>query len=233
MRNDKEKAFVLRKEGKSYREIRDALKIPLSTLSGWFSDEGWSSAMREKLTAAASVQHTARVVELNKVRGEHLAKAYAEARDEAVKDLVEYKYNPLFIAGLMLYWGEGDKISKAAVRLTNTDPDLIALYVQFLLRVCRIPEEKIRASVIVYPDLDEEKYRIYWSKRSGVALRRFTKSVVIEGRHKTRRLGYGVCTITVSSTYLKVKMVEWMGLLPQELMKKEYYEIIKTEADIV
>lgn len=233
MRKDKQEAISLRRAGSSYRQIRDALKIPLSTLSDWFAEEDWSSVMRAKLTSSAQVQHTARIVELNRTRGENLELAYAEAREEAREDLLKYQYNPLFIAGLMLYWGEGDKISKAAVRLTNTDPELIALYVQFLERVCRIPVEKIRASVLVYPDLDERVCREYWAKNSGVGLDRFTKSIVIEGRHKTRRLEHGVCTITVSSTYLKVKMVEWMKLLPKELMKREYYENIKAEADIV
>lgn len=226
MRNDKEKAMEMRRQEKSYREIRDALKIPLSTLSGWFSQDEWSIDIRKKLTAAAQIEHTARLVELDKVRGQHLVKIYDEARSEARADLEHYRYNPLFIAGLMLYWGEGDKVSKAAVRLTNTDPALIKLYVLFLEQVCRIPQAKIRGAVLVYPDLDKEKCLTYWANESGVSEDRFTKCVVIQGRHKTRRLANGVCTITVSSTYFKAKMLEWLKILPLELMEKRYYETI-------
>ncbi len=233
MRNDKQNAIEMRKAGKSYRDIREALKVPLSTLSDWFAGEEWSSAVRSKLTASAQKQHTVRILELNKVRGKNLLRVYEEARQEARRDLENYRYNPLFIAGLMLYWGEGDKISKAAVRITNTDPELIALYVIFLERVCRIPRQKIKASVLVYPDLDEGLCREYWAQHSGVSIDRFTKSIVIQGRHKTRRLDYGVCTVTVSSTYFKVKMVEWLKSFPKELMKKEYYANIYPEADIV
>ena len=233
MRNDKTKATEMRRDGKSYREIREALQVPLSTLSDWFSEDGWSSAIRTKLTSAARVQHTARIVDLNKVRGENLVRVYDEAKKEAAQDLEKYRYNPLFIAGLMLYWGEGDKISKAAVRITNTDPELIALYVLFLERVCRVSKQKIRGAVLVYPDLDEKVCREYWARKSGIPLNQFTKSAVIQGRHKTRRLEYGVCTITISSTYLKVKVVEWLKLFPKELMKKEYYANIYPVADIV
>lgn len=223
MRKDKEKAFKMRRSGKSYGEILAALKIPKATLSDWFSKIDWSSDMAKKLAAAVQKQHTVRLIELDKIRGIHLKRLYEEARKEAKNDLLELKYNPLFIAGLMLYWGEGDKLTKYSTAITNTDPDLIRLYVLFLKNACRIPEEKIRAHVLTYPDLDEEDCRKYWARESGINLDRFTKSTVIQGRHKIRRIKYGVCMIGISSTYFKVKMLEWLKLLPRELMDEEYY----------
>ncbi|MEJ0053756.1 MAG: hypothetical protein WDN10_03480 [bacterium] len=233
MRKDKDKAFELRRNGKSYREIRGALKVPISTLSGWFSEIGWSKKMARDLAAKAQIQHTARIIELDRIRGVHLARIYEEAKEEARTDLEILKYNPLFIAGLMLYWGEGDKTTKSQVRLANTDPELIRLFVVFLKNVCNIPEEKVWVSILTYPDIDDEANRRYWSQASGVPLDKFLKSILIQGRHKTKRLGHGVCSIFVSSTYLKVKMIEWLRLLPQELMNLQYYENIKPEADMV
>ncbi|MFA5942364.1 MAG: hypothetical protein WC798_01705 [Candidatus Paceibacterota bacterium] len=226
MRKDKEIAFDLRRSGKSYTEIRDALKIPVSTLSDWFSKVDWSKQIKKHLASEMQKQHTTRIIELNKVRGHHLENVYTEAREEAKRDFEELKYNPLFIAGLMLYWGEGDKLTKQAVKLTNTDPNLIRLYVFFLKRVCGIPEDKIKAQVLVYPDLNEKDCREYWARESGLDLKSFTKSSTMQGRHKTRRIAYGVCMICISSTYFKVKMLEWLRLLPGELMNKAYYESI-------
>lgn len=223
MRKDKEIAFKMRMGGKSYNEIRTALKIPKATLSNWFSKIDWSNDMSKKLAAAVQKQHTVRLVELDRVRGTRLKHLYEEAREEARNDLLELKYNPLFIAGLMLYWGEGDKLTKYSTAITNTDPDLIRLYVSFLKNACRIPEEKIKAHVLVYPDLNEENCRKYWARESSIKLSHFTKSTTILGRHKTRRMRYGVCMIGISSTYLKVKMLEWLKLLPKELMNEEYY----------
>ena len=226
MRKDKEKAWELRQQGKSYRQIRGELKVPLSTLSDWFKEVGWSQEMAAKLAARAQIQSRARIIELDKIRGQHLVKIYEEAREEARQDLETLKYNPLFIAGLMLYWGEGDKATKGCVRLANTDPELIKLFVFFLKKVCNIPEKKIRISILTYPDIDDAANRTYWSDVSGVPLQRFLKSILIQGRHKTKRLGHGVCSVYVSSTYFKVKMLEWLKLLPQELMNLEYYERI-------
>ena len=226
MRKDKEKAWELRGQGKSYRQIRDELKVPLSTLSDWFSDIGWSQELAQKLAAQAQIKSTTRIIALDKIRGEHLAKIYDEARAEAKADLEVLKYNPLFIAGLMLYWGEGDKLTKHSVKISNTDPALIRLYMFFLKNACGIPETKIRAQVLIYPDLNDEECLQYWSDQAGLPLVRFYKSSTIIGRHKTRRLGHGVCMINVTSTYLKVKVLEWLRLLPEELMKSAYYENI-------
>ena len=224
MRKDKGVAFEMRKTGKSYAEIRNSLKIPKATLSGWFSEIGWSKEVAKKLAAKVQIQHTVRLVALDKIRGQHLAHAYEEARSEAREDLEILKYNPLFIAGLMLYWGEGDKATKAQVRLANTDPELIKLFVFFLMKICNIPTEKVGVHILTYPDIDDKSNRRYWSEISGIAPEKFLKSVLIQGRHKTRRLGHGVCSVYVSSTYFKVKMLEWLKLLPEELMNLRYYE---------
>lgn len=233
MRKDKEIAYNLRTKGKSYRQIREELKVPLSTLSDWFKDIAWSQELAQKLAAQVQIKHTARLVELDRIRGQHLLQAYEEARKEAREDLEVLKYNPLFIAGLMLYWGEGDKASKHQVRLANTDPDLIRLFVVFVRDVCNVPIQKIGISILTYPDIDDVANRAYWSEISGISQEKFLKSILIQGRHKTKRLGHGVCSVFISSAYFKVKMLEWLKLLPDQLMNIQYYANIKDEADMV
>lgn len=226
MRKDKEEAMRLRKEGKSYRQIRAKLKIPLATLSDWFRDVDWSKEMRNRLSEAAVRESSVRMRELGKVRGEHLKKVYEEAKEEARAEFKYLRYNPLFIAGIMLYWGEGDRLTNGQTRLSNADPELIKLYIEFLRKACRVPEEKIKASLLIYPDIDEESNRRFWSFATGIPFSRFSKSVRIEGKHKTKRLSYGVCSVLVLSTYFKVKVLEWMKLLPKALLDRGYYENI-------
>ncbi|MFZ3044098.1 MAG: hypothetical protein WA058_03285 [Minisyncoccia bacterium] len=226
MRKDKENAVKMRKRGKSYKEIHAALKIPVSTLSDWFVHKEWSSKIKSRLTTEARKESTVRLLDLNKIRGQHLEKAYEAARKEARAEFELLKYDPLFIAGVMLYWGEGAKNPKQGVKFTNSDPKMVKFYVEFLKRSCRIPEDRIKAYILIYPDIEEKTCRAYWSKMSNLPWQNFTKSVVITGRHATRRLGWGVCTITVSSNYFKQKVLEWIQLLPGELMNKEYYENI-------
>lgn len=226
MRSDKDKATELRRSGKSYKQIREELKIPLSTLSEWFSGEEWSAAIRSKLTESAQEVSTARIKELDKVRGYYLEKAYREAREEAIVEFETLKYNPLFIAGMMLYWGEGTKSARSQIRLANSDPEMIKLFLAFLEKACRIPRGKLRLAILSYPDLDEASLRRFWSFATGIPLSQFHKTMVIKGRHTTRKLTTGVCTVVVSSTYFREKFFLWLNLLPKELMKREYYEII-------
>jgi hypothetical protein len=228
MRKDKELAVSLRREGKSYREIREALKIPLSTLSEWFRDEAWSAEIAKRLSVEAQKQSTIRIIELDRIRGQHLDRVYAEAREEAKQELQKLKYNPLFIAGVMLYWGEGSKGSFSGLKFVNSDPLMIEFFVRFLREACGIPIGKITANVLIYPDHEEKTTRAFWAKSSGIPWENFTKSVLIKGRHPVRRLSWGVCNVNVLSTYFREKMLVWLELLPRELMKREYYENIRS-----
>jgi predicted transcriptional regulator len=223
MRKDKNAALKLRRLGKSYNEIRDLLRIPKSTLSDWLHKTRWSTKVKRILAEKAKTKNVIRLRELDKIRGVHLKKLYQEAQDEARKEFENFKFHPTFISGVVIYWGEGDRSSRFLIRVANTDPLMIRLFAKFLLEVCGVPKERIRAHILLYPDLNPEVCKHFWIKESGLRLENFNKSVTIEGRHKTRRHPYGVCYIAVASTYLKQKMLIWLDLLPKELMKSSYY----------
>lgn len=223
MRKDKSVAQKLRESGQSYRDIEKTMNIPRSTLSEWFKEEEWSLVVKEKLDRVNLLSSTERIQNLNRVRGKRLEDIYNRARNEAREELQILKYHPLFVSGMMLFWGEGTKTIKSQVRVTNTDPNLLRVFVNFLKEIISVPEEGVRASLLLYPDLDENQCRIYWAEALGISERFIARATFIEGRHKTKRLHQGVCTVYVSSTYLKVKMMEWLKLLPEELLKRQYY----------
>jgi len=223
MRKDKENAIQMRKQGKSYGEITETLHIPQSTLSEWFGREGWSKIIRQHLSVSAKKGNIVRLMSLNKVRGKKLTEAYEAAREEARKEFELLKYDPLFISGIMLYWGEGTKSERQGVKFASSDPKKIKFYVSFLTRSCHVPIESIKAYVLIYPQIEEKTCRAYWSKTAGLPWENFTQSVVLVGRQASKRLGWGVCTVTVSSTYFKQKMLEWIKLLPEELLGEAYY----------
>ena len=213
MRKDTNKAENLRREGKSFREISKELNIPLSTLSLWFRDKKWSNEIGKHLRAKVTQSSKERLMDLNKIRGESLKKLYKQARNEAIAEFNKFKNDPVFIAGIVIYWGEGDKTSKNSFRIANTDPGMIKLFIDFLLNICKIDEHRLRAWILLYPDLDEEICKKFWIENTGLKDVHFTKSVIIFGRHKKRRVSNGVCNVSYSSTYLKEKMLVWIGLL--------------------
>ena len=223
MRKDKKEVLQLRRSGKSYNEIRDLLGMPKSTLSNWLCKIQWSSKIKNILAEKALRENTIRLRSLNKIRGEHLIKLYREARKEAKEEFEYFKFHPIFITGIAIYWGEGNKTSRHMIRVGNVDPLMIKLFVKFLREICGIPKKEIRAYLLLYPDLDLDECKNFWIKQSGLSNKNFNKCVVIQGRHKTRRIRYGVCNIGVSSTYLKEKILSWLTLLPKELIKGEYY----------
>ena len=46
--------------------------------------------------------------------------------------------------GLGLYWGEGDKSNNnTAVRISNTDPQLIKKFREFLLKICGVKKKNL------------------------------------------------------------------------------------------
>ena len=220
MRKDKEKAVSLRKSGKSYKEIMEQISIPKSTLSGWFRGQNWSNDIALKCVEKSRAGSVARLTMLNAIRGGHLEKAYEKAGQEAIEDYEKLKFHPLFISGIMIYWGEGDKTSKYRVSIANTDPQMIKIFRIFLKNICGTNNPKVW--LLLYPDLDETVCKEFWVKNCGLEYSDFTKSISIKGKSSVRRIHYGVCNIGVSSAYLKNKILKWIELLAEEISQEKY-----------
>jgi hypothetical protein len=220
MRNDEHLAIKLRKQKKSYNKISKELNVSKSTLAYWFKDKDWSQKIKKELTKNALYVAKKRLRLINKSRKEKWDKWHKKCRKQARKDFIHLKKDPLFLAGLMLYWGEGDsKIENGLVRLSNTDPKMIKIVSLFLQKKCEIPKEKIKISLILYPDLNENKCKDLWSKSSGISKNNFLKTQIIYGKHPTKRLSFGICNIYVSSRELKEKILVWIKLYKQELTR--------------
>ena len=219
MRKDKEKAFELRRQGQSYGLISKNLGISKSTLAGWFKHEIWSREIRNKLFLENSLLNPARVRLMVTANKKTWDKGHEECRDEAVKEFPGLQDNHLFVSGLMLYWGEGDKVLKNGnLRFTNSEPEMIKIFCLFLTKALNIPTNKIAARLLLYPDLADAPQRKFWSKVINIPLENFRKSVYITGRHPTRRLSYGVCNVDVYSRKLKEKVLKWLELYRQYLI---------------
>lgn len=213
MRNDKPMATKLRKAGKSYKTIGRELNIPKSTLSEWFSGENWSKEIKKDLAQKANYISRKKLSRYNQKRRIEKIKLINKARISAKQEYSSLSKDSLFIAGLMLYWGEGDsKLENNLVRLSNTNPNLIRVFTLFLTIICNIPTNKIKGWILLYPDLNETKCLDFWSNASGLELSQFTKPTFIKGRHPTRRLSYGVCQITHTNRLLKEKIAMWIDL---------------------
>lgn len=218
MRPDKNKAFQLRKQGKSYREIKKILNISKSTISIWFRDVKWSKQIKDKLTKKNTASLSGRMKKMAKKAQEKRLLLYKEKREQAVKSYQKFKKDPLFIAGLMIYWGEGDsKLENGMIRVANSNPVMIRLFNQFLKKYFPEISQRAKVYLILYPDLDDNKCKKHWSRIVGIPLDKFFKSQYIKGHSPYRRLMYGIGNIIISSRANKEVIYTWLKIKQQEI----------------
>jgi len=213
MRNDKHLATKLRKQGKSYSKISSELGISKSTLADWFSKSKWSIIIRKELTRKANYISKKRLLFFTKKRREEWGKLRENFREEASREFSLLTKNPLFIAGINIYWGEGDsKLSNGLLRVSNVDHRMIGIFIRFAREVLKIPEDKFRIGLILYPDLNEKKCKTFWQKITAVQLDQFHKTQFIKGKHPTKKIEKGICMVSVSSIRYKEKVIKWIDL---------------------
>jgi hypothetical protein len=117
-----------------------------------------------------------------------------------------------FLYGLAigLYWGEGNKKSKTAVRLGNTDPELLKYFLDFLVYMYRVDVSRLRFGLQIFTDIKPEEATRFWCRKLNVSEKKFQKPVVTKSvrkgtyRHKSE---YGVLTIYFSNTKIRDTIV--------------------------
>jgi len=105
----------------------------------------------------------------------------------------------LKLIGASLYLCEGIKArvdnrgqKNFSVEFTNKDPRMIRLFLNFLRKIVKPDEERIKAQLFIYPDHKEEELIEFWSKITKIPFRRFTKTILLRQknvRYKPNPLG--------------------------------------------
>ncbi len=107
----------------------------------------------------------------------------------------------------MLYWAEGAR-SRNQLAFTNSDPEMVELFVHFLRRCYGISNERIalRVNVHLGNGLTLEEIEAWWLRRLGLPSRSLRRAMVNRpsrsSQRKRRTLPYGTVRIVVSSTAL-------------------------------
>ena len=113
----------------------------------------------------------------------------------------------LYGLGIGLYWGEGTKANKTSVRIGNTDPRLIRVFIRFLEVCYGIDRNKLKFGLQIFGDMNKESTLRFWTKTLQVPRSQFQRGVVITPhrgvgnyRNKTR---YGVLTLYFNNRKLR------------------------------
>ncbi len=210
-------ATALRKRGFTYAEIAHIVGISKSTVSQWFAHEPWSRLVRTDNQRRAAVENGKRIALLNKARSNQYQKLYAEAARSASIEFSHYRSNPLFVAGLMLYVGEGDNTHPRLIRIANSRPDIHRIFIRFAVEFLGIPQKRIHFWLLLYPEHKPLSVSRYWSSILKIPISQFYKYQVIKGQSTKRRLQYGVGNTIIGSAVLKRKLDRWIEIMLKDL----------------
>jgi len=119
------------------------------------------------------------------------------------------KERELLGLGLGIYWGEGNKVSKGRISVSNSDYRVISKFVEFLIKVCQIETSKLRFNLQTFNDVDPEKSLEYWCKELNISKVKFNKVIIIpplgKGNYRNKSK-YGVCSVN----FCNIKLKKWI-----------------------
>ncbi|MEK7093536.1 MAG: hypothetical protein AAB927_03580 [Patescibacteria group bacterium] len=198
---DRAAARTLRKQGKSYSEIKESLGVSKSTLSGWLRDMPLSEKRIRELRALSPRRIERFRETMRKKRDLHLADSYSKA----ARDIGTLSKRDIFIAGLHLYWGEGTKSAPGRVAIANTDPDVIKAFMRWLHSM-GVSNRRIRARLHLYQDMDVRSETYFWSLWLGLPISQFRKPHIKNtsraGQSYKGSYGHGTCDLSFDNVVL-------------------------------
>ncbi|HVZ11093.1 MAG TPA: hypothetical protein VG941_01590 [Candidatus Paceibacterota bacterium] len=201
MYNFKQRAIDLRKSGKTYSEIASLIpKVSKSTLSYWLRGVELSHFQKEKIAKSISVKLARARLKSLAVRKKKRQKYFINIENKNAHLLDILNKNPyaskLVLAAL--YLGEGSKTSRGALRLGNSDPGVVRLFLGLLKRCYTIEEPRFRCTVLCRADQNIKKLERFWANVTGISRRQFYKTRVDPRTigKPSRKVDYrGVCVI--------------------------------------
>lgn len=171
----KAKAIQLRRLGFSIPQVEAQVRIPRSTLSGWFRSVTLTAKQRDALhkrwqqglvTARkkAALWHSSR-------KQQRIELMKKEVDDFCSHPFLKEKI-VLEVALAMLYLGEGTK-RKSELGLGNSDPKIIKFYIDALEKLYGISRTQMSVQLHLRADQDEQKLKTYWSRQADIPLGKF------------------------------------------------------------
>jgi hypothetical protein len=134
---------------------------------------------------------------------------------EAILLWQQWHQDPLFLFGVALYWGEGDKVGRGGQRrlaLSNSDPGLLRVWLRWCHRF--LPPVPLRYDLNVHEGCDVEAAGQFWKRELGVEVTSVTEAVSSASKRKRNCLPHGTLKVRVGvgSCEWHTKMVVWLDL---------------------
>lgn len=138
----------------------------------------------------------------------------------SLKNKLTTKQKVLKTVGITLYWGEGYKTEKShGIDLANSDIAMVLVFLRFLREICGVNKNRLRVLLYCYANQDKDKLLAFWSKKTRIPLRQFSKPYVRKDFNHAMldKMPYGMVHIRYSDKKLLRVMKGWI-----EEMKTTY-----------
>jgi hypothetical protein len=180
----------LRRNGLTYSEIGALIPAAKSTIAGWCRDIELSPEQIAQIRTRTGSRRGIPRDTQHARRSERCAILEA-ARLEAANLIAD----PNWLAGVMLYWGEGFK-TENALGLANSDVDLVRLFMAWTRRYHE-PGVRFRAKLNLHAGNDERGAIAFWSTALSLPIESFTKTFIkADGTgHRRNHLEHGVIQV--------------------------------------
>lgn len=214
---EKQKAIDLRKQGLSYKEILEKIPVAKSTLSLWLRSVSLAKEQKQRLTDKKlsamkrgwEACHTKSILIKEKIKS------------EAKKEIGKLTNRELWLIGISLYWAEGskEKNKSVAMRLSNSDPLMIKLFIKWLIEICKIPKEDIYFEIYLHESARnrEEEVQKYWTRTTNFPIEYFKKTRWKKNKLKTQRKNigekyFGLVNVNIKKgSHLNRKIQGWIS----------------------
>lgn len=223
----KNQAISLRQAGKSYGQIKRELGIKSKgTLSTWFKNITLSPEAKKRLEKYSQLAHDRGLFTFNKNRSERIKSENEESYKTGKAWSHIITLHELLIIGIVLYWTEGTKSernSNRRISFSNSDPMIIKAFLVFVRKILKTPEEKIRAAIHLYPNIDDDSAQAYWAKQTKLPKDRFyiVRQISRASKHKRpiNFLPYGTAVIRINDRKLFYRMKGLMAGLGESIIE--------------
>jgi transcriptional regulator with XRE-family HTH domain len=211
----KNKAVILRREGFSYREISEKLKMSKGTASLWLRDVELSKIAKKRIQKLGTDGRN-KGIETNRKKIETedflIEESVKEEFDNFIYRKIDFK-----IACALLYWGEGTKHDEnSSVSFMNSDPEMIKYFLHTFRNSFEVDEKKFRGLIHLHEYHDEEMQLKFWSNITKIPIAQFNKSYLKKNTGKNKKIDYPGC---LSIRYSDVKIYKEIMFIIKELAK--------------
>jgi hypothetical protein len=191
LHEERRKARALRAGGATYGEIAAVLHVSKSSLSLWLRDLPVPERVRRR-----RAEHLRNMTSMGRGGATGAAaRARMQVRQQCARQSIDgVAARELFFLGLGLYWAEGAKDKpwrrQGSVRMSNTDPNLLRVYLCWL-DLLGIGEEERVYTLQIHESVDAWTQEQWWQRTLGVPAANFRRPVLKRHAPTTRRYNTG------------------------------------------